>query len=53
MALIPCTGNDTPKTNTWLNCRKSDAIIFYRFEIDIFFTAIKIGTIFLSAPPLT
>ena len=31
-------------------CKKSDAIIFYRFEIDIFFTAIKIGTIFLSAP---
>jgi hypothetical protein len=23
-------------------CKKSDAIIFYRFEIDIFFTAIKI-----------
>jgi hypothetical protein len=30
MAYIPCTGNDTPETNTWLNLQKIRCTVIWK-----------------------
>jgi hypothetical protein len=30
MAYIPCTGNDTPETNTWLNLQKIGCAVIWK-----------------------
>jgi hypothetical protein len=30
MASIPCTGNDTPETNTWLNLQKIGCAVIWK-----------------------